>query len=1126
MPPKRRRRASPPAKGLPAGQKLQRNALATPMHSPWSWVDTEIQDVNKISHEHRLAACGFSSRNGYPFCSNKFSDTSQTKVPESSKGGDGNNDDNVIIVTDDESQPECSKKACKNNPKCLNYLGQETWVAEEGAAWKEYIKMMAMGEDPLLDSRDPDVPVGLKNLGATCYANAFLQVWFRDLAFRAGVYKCVPSEDTTEDKYKESPIFQLQYTFAALQECTQSVFNPTKLVESLQIRTAEQQDAQEFSKLFMSHLDAEFRKQAAPSLKSLVADQFEGKQVYGTVCDRCSYRSERPSTFLEIEINLEANSSLEERIEALLKPEQLQGDNRYLCPQCETLQEATRYTELRELPPVVHFSLLRFVYDVSSMERKKSKHAISFPKTLDMSRFLGSQADRVNNSTDAEPGSKTYNLRGILLHKGPSAYHGHYEAQVFDSSSNTWFQFNDEVVSKINNPEMKSNANGVADHRDKKYDIALALAWWLISRRMSRNALKRRRVDDSEDEIVVYKQVADPSVISSKDAYMLIYTCEGDEGLIPVPPASAMEQVKALNASHDQTCEAFQVKKQQAKSAFNDLRRNVVDIFKSWNVTSDSQPSIIASANVLKDWLAKHCIGASVQDKSKLQKQADDAGGGIIINAASGTWSLVTDDILCIHKRLDPTKASLMKQINQVAYQKIANTTNCVFEPTMTPSDVCPDCVAQSFLDRLYQIQHPKLVRSVDQAEDDLEEPGYWISKPWLRDWRLAKPKMHVQGEDDPSPDAPDYASDVRCEHGNLSMNTSQRVRIGAQAYCLLQELFPSWAPLSTNVEPCPICEAEIHESKEHKLAARKQAEDEKARLRHMYDNALNGNMALLEDVPCAIVPAQFIRSWRQWLSKPSEYPRPNRVDNTPFICTHGLLNFDANCPNDMDSSLSIIKMIDWQVLSELYTAEPVIAIEKRLLPDEQLPRRTAWTSTDITVRLLGKEDSQASKKPATYGSRQIGARLSKRLRTAKDSGEKRRFSITKETTVKDIKVMVQTQMSIPTICQRLFYRDIELEDNGVSVADLSILANDVLDLREESEVHDIDSDTEVSPPTKRKREEGGGFGGTLLGGHSSQPSSSREVTPQEDNFLSCRVCTFANAIDADACSMCNTPLS
>jgi hypothetical protein len=80
-------------------------------------------------------------------------------------------------------------------------------------------------------------------------------------------------------------------TFAALQESTRNVFNPTKLVESLRLRTSEQQDAQEFvpcymlmqnilptalarfSKLFMSHLDLEFQKQSIPSLRSLIANQ-------------------------------------------------------------------------------------------------------------------------------------------------------------------------------------------------------------------------------------------------------------------------------------------------------------------------------------------------------------------------------------------------------------------------------------------------------------------------------------------------------------------------------------------------------------------------------------------------------------------------------------------------------------------------------------------------------------------------------------------------------------------------------------------------------------------------------------------------------------------------------------
>lgn len=44
---------------------------------------------------------------------------------------------------------------------------------------------------------------------------------------------------------QESPIFQLQVTFAAMQMSKEIAFNPVKLVESLKLRTTEQQDAQE-----------------------------------------------------------------------------------------------------------------------------------------------------------------------------------------------------------------------------------------------------------------------------------------------------------------------------------------------------------------------------------------------------------------------------------------------------------------------------------------------------------------------------------------------------------------------------------------------------------------------------------------------------------------------------------------------------------------------------------------------------------------------------------------------------------------------------------------------------------------------------------------------------------------
>lgn len=111
-------------------------------------------------------------------------------------------------------------------------------------------------------------------------------------------------------------------TFAALQEGLQCYFNPVRLVNSLKLDTTEQQDAQEyaipnclltaakwtlrFSKLFMSHLDTEFKKQTSPRLRALVEDRFQGKQVYGTRCDTCEYQSERETDFLEVEVNFKA----------------------------------------------------------------------------------------------------------------------------------------------------------------------------------------------------------------------------------------------------------------------------------------------------------------------------------------------------------------------------------------------------------------------------------------------------------------------------------------------------------------------------------------------------------------------------------------------------------------------------------------------------------------------------------------------------------------------------------------------------------------------------------------------------------------------------------------------------
>lgn len=214
-----------------------------------------------------------------------------------------------------------------------------------------------------------------------------------------------------------------------------------------------------------------------------------------------------------------------------------------------------------------------------------------------------------------------------------------------------------------------------------------------------------------------------------------------------------------------------------------------------------------------------------------------------------------------------------------------------------------------------------------------------YIDRP---DWRLAKPRMHVVGEGDPGPDTPEFDAHVRCEHDALTLNSTTRRRISVevsasrpataiwlmlhrQACELLTALYPSWVPISTDTEPCAVCDALINVSREDKRETRKRAEEEKAKLRHMHENALTGNSILLEDVPCALVPARFVRLWRQWLIRPTESPRPDTIDNTVFLCEHDKLVLDPNSSADLDVSVvAVIKRSDWNILENLYVNMPI----------------------------------------------------------------------------------------------------------------------------------------------------------------------------------------------------------
>ncbi|KAK8864689.1 hypothetical protein IAR55_001941 [Kwoniella newhampshirensis] len=211
----------------------------------WEWVGTEVHAADQITPLHRRRAAGLV---GGKICSFDLTPPTLLKT-DRSKGSKTTGKDN-----------SCRPKTCKGNPTCYNYLGANQVIAP--GAKEDYLHEKL----PVLPEMR-DGPAGLRNLGATCYANAFLQLWYHNIAFRNAVYSCVTSE------YSE-----------------RKVVDPMGLIDALRLSKGDQQDAAEFSKLFMSVIASEFAKHSDPKLNTAITSQFEGKIQYITRCE-CGYES-------------------------------------------------------------------------------------------------------------------------------------------------------------------------------------------------------------------------------------------------------------------------------------------------------------------------------------------------------------------------------------------------------------------------------------------------------------------------------------------------------------------------------------------------------------------------------------------------------------------------------------------------------------------------------------------------------------------------------------------------------------------------------------------------------------------------------------------------------------------
>ncbi|XP_021570516.1 ubiquitin carboxyl-terminal hydrolase 48 isoform X8 [Carlito syrichta] len=338
------------------------------------------------------------------------------------------------------------RRNCKGNPNCLVGIGEHIWLGEIDENSFHNI------DDPNCERRKKNSFVGLTNLGATCYVNTFLQVWFLNLELRQALYLCPSTCDhrmgdgiREEKDYEPQTICEhLQYLFALLQNSNRRYIDPSGFVKALGLDTGQQQDAQEFSKLFMSLLEDTLSKQKNPDVRNIVQQQFCGEYAYVTVCNQCGRESKLLSKFYELELNIQGHKQLTDCISEFLKEEKLEGDNRYFCENCQSKQNATRKIRLLSLPCTLNLQLMRFVFDRQTGHKKKLNTYIGFSEILDMEPYV-----------EHEGGTYVYELSAVLIHRGVSAYSGHYIAHVKDPQSGEWYKFNDEDIEKMEGKKLQ-----------------------------------------------------------------------------------------------------------------------------------------------------------------------------------------------------------------------------------------------------------------------------------------------------------------------------------------------------------------------------------------------------------------------------------------------------------------------------------------------------------------------------------------------------------------------------------------------------------------------------------------------------------------------------------------------
>ncbi|NXF85603.1 UBP25 hydrolase, partial [Eubucco bourcierii] len=272
----------------------------------------------------------------------------------------------------------------------------EASIAENKASLKRtHPEIWSDSPNPYDRKRQDNCPVGLKNVGNTCWFSAVIQSLFNLLEFRRLVLNFNPPANAqdlprNQKEHRNLPFMrELRYLFALLVGSKRKYVDPSRAVEILKdafkSNDSQQQDVSEFTHKLLDWLEDAFQIKAEEERdgekpKNPMVELFYGRFLAVGVLEGKKF--ENTEMFGQYPLQVNGFKDLHECLEAAM----IEGEIESL--HSENSAKSGQEHWFTELPPVLTFELSRFEFNQALGRPEKIHNKLEFPPILYLDRYM------------------------------------------------------------------------------------------------------------------------------------------------------------------------------------------------------------------------------------------------------------------------------------------------------------------------------------------------------------------------------------------------------------------------------------------------------------------------------------------------------------------------------------------------------------------------------------------------------------------------------------------------------------------------------------------------------------------------------------------------------------------